>query len=446
MRGAFTLYEEDTLQVVSKVREDDGEDIEIVLTMEATPEEVDEHIKSYFKELGQHDYPGFRKGKAPRKVLEESVGGHVAAYGQVAEHLINDLAFDAIDAYDVIYIKQPDFNVTEIPEAGKKFTFTVSGVIVPEIKLTSYDAVDIEMPPEEATDSEVEKHVQELRDFYYTYDDVADRAIEKGDAVTVELTLTKENGDPVLGFDDAERMIEIGGTSMPPEFSEALMGKNIGDVVEFDFENTNPDEYVFLGEGHVHAKATVKKIRIKVLPELNDEFAVRVGAENVEELYKSVRVTINYQKKQQLPHLLEDRVLEALTKRIEGELPQTYVDVMYDEVQGEFFKKLQDDKVSLEEFVTSRKMQSGDFKKAMTEQAQSRAAHDLALDAIFREHCDEVTDEDINEALKDADDPEAALKSWQESGHMADLRQAVRRAKATQWLMDTANVTEVEED
>ncbi len=152
------------MQVKDTMREDDGQRQEVVLTITASVEEVADSAKKFFADIAQRDLKGFRKGKAPRAILEQSVGGHANAMGGVAETLINELAFAAIDDADVIFIDEPQFNVTDALEEGKPFTFTVSGPVAPVMKLTGYDPVSIEMPPAEATDEEVESQLRELQE------------------------------------------------------------------------------------------------------------------------------------------------------------------------------------------------------------------------------------------------------------------------------------------
>ena len=119
------------MQVKDRVREDDGDKQELVLTLVASADEVKEAADKFFAEIAQRDIPGFRKGKAPRAVLEQNVGGHKNAMGGVAEMLINEKAFKALDDADVIFVGEPDFNVDNDVVEGQPFTFTVSGAVVP---------------------------------------------------------------------------------------------------------------------------------------------------------------------------------------------------------------------------------------------------------------------------------------------------------------------------
>ena len=112
------------MQVVDKIRETGEATEEVILTIEATAEEVNATMKAFFAELNERQYEGFRKGKAPRPVLEQSVGGHANAMGGVAEKLINEMAWTAIDTQDVIFMGEPLFNVTSELEEGKPFSMS----------------------------------------------------------------------------------------------------------------------------------------------------------------------------------------------------------------------------------------------------------------------------------------------------------------------------------
>ena len=179
------------MQIKDIARESDGTRQEIVLTLVADTDEVKKSIDTFFNDISKREIPGFRKGKAPRAVLEQSVGGHANAMGGVAEVLINEYALAAIDDSGYIFLTEPTFNVDEMVEEGKPFAFTVSGEVAPEMKLTSYDPVSIEMPPEDPTDKEVEDQIRALQDYYHSFENIEDEAhaAAMGDYVMTDLTV-----------------------------------------------------------------------------------------------------------------------------------------------------------------------------------------------------------------------------------------------------------------
>ena len=145
--------------------DDDGGQ-ELVITLTASPDDIEAASKKFFGDIQKREHKGFRKGKAPRAVLEQSVGGHDNAMGGIAEQLINDQAAALLDDADIIFLEEPHFHVDEMLEEGKPFTFTVSGPVPPEMRLTSYEPVQIEMPPDKATKNEIDRHIENLRDYY----------------------------------------------------------------------------------------------------------------------------------------------------------------------------------------------------------------------------------------------------------------------------------------
>ena len=432
------------MKVIDKIRETDEEKQEMVLTIEASAEEVDKYIKLFFKELNERKYEGFRKGKAPRPVLENSVGGKANAMGGVAEKLINEKGWEAIDEAGVIYISEPEFNVDDPVEDGKPFQFTVSGQVKPEMELSSYDPVTVEMPPEQATDAEVELLIQNLREYYYTLEIAEDHAAENGDFVNVIMSLSTEDGLPVRGFSNATRMIELGASSMPKEFTEALIGCKPGEQHTITFDSSAEKGYSHLGKGLITAEVEVVDVRVKILPEVNNELAAKAGSVDVDDLYKAMRYTINKDKAEALPKIMQDRCVAEAAKRMTEEIPDYFMTYVRAQVQNEVMDRIQKDGSNLSDFLLNNGVDGEEFQADIRKQAENRAMTDLTLDAVYRANCPEVTDEDIRNHFSESEDLEEALAAWKDAGRMSSLRQVVARDKAVHWLVDTAEVTVVE--
>lgn len=435
------------MQVKDIAREDDGEKQEAVLTVVASPEEVSEATKEFFRQIGQREIPGFRKGKAPRQVLEQQVGGHANAMGGVAEVLINQNAFGAIDETGIIFLDEPSFNVDTMPEEGASFSFTVSGPVAPIMQLTSYEPVAIEMPPEEATDAEVEEQLAQLQDHYHTFQDIEDEghAAEMGDYVRATMTITnKADGRLVSGIRDAKRMIGLGAGTMPESFDEKLIGAKVGDDLEFDFEAKSEDGTSDFGDGDLHAQVHIDGFRKLILPELDDEFASKMGCNDVDELKSQMRTTINLQKAQDMPKMKVDRAIEAVVGRLDGTVPEYFVDFVRQDVGREFMQSMQDQGVDLQQWMLQNAVNGDEMKAEIATEAERRAAIDCALEAVFAHNDWEITDDDIDALFEGEQDAKATRKSWEDAHRVADLHKMARRSKAAEWLADTAEVTVVE--
>ena len=153
------------------------EDGKVQITVTVPAQTVKQHIDRHFKDLGRARIPGFRPGKAPRKILEQNFGGHEAVYGEITTDMINEIAPVAVDSQDVLFIANPDFDETGIVADGEDFTFTLSGKVKPEVELLSFDPVQIKMPAEEATAEEIDAQVEALRTYYYSFETIEDLSL-----------------------------------------------------------------------------------------------------------------------------------------------------------------------------------------------------------------------------------------------------------------------------
>lgn len=428
------------MEVTTSIREEDGK---TQVAIELTEQEVKKHIDSFFKDLAKNRIPGFRPGKAPRKVLERNFGGHEAIYAEITSDMVNEVLPLALDSKDVIFIDDPKLvdEKIESVEDGKPCTFEVYGEVAPKLTLTSVEPVEIEMPPATATDEEVEAQLESLRDYYYEFEEV-DRAAEEGDYVMMSID-AKADGVAVDALNSPSRLVELGSDALPKELTDQVLGMKKDETKEFDFEVAEDDEQLADFKGKtIHAEVTVSKVQTKELPTLDEEFAKRIGFDTLEQTREEIANQINSQRERQLPELKERRCVEALAKRIEGEIPESYINYSRDEVLREFFNNLQSAGITFDQFLAQRGISADEFHADLDDEAKENAEQSLALDALFEARGMELTDADIDEQFQVVDDPAAARKSWEESGRMSLLREGIRRSKAAQWLIDNAIVTE----
>ncbi len=434
-----------TVRIKDMVREDDGERQEIDLTITATADEVDECADKFFERIAQKDIPGFRKGKAPSNVLEQSIGGHANAMDGVVETLINELAFKVIDEGDIIFISQPQFDVDEPVEEGKSFTFTVSGPVAPAMELTSYDPVAIEMPPDEATEEEVESQIRDLQDCYHFLEKVesAEHVALDGDYVDTVITVTN-HGKPISNLTEANRMIGLGEGTMPKSFEDQLIGARTGDTLEFDFEARDEQGESEFGDGDLHVVVEIKGFRTCVVPEVDDDLAVKAGCASVEDMRKQMERAINMQKNEDLPKLMVDRAVSELVSRLDGEVPAYYVDFIRQDVGRELMQSLEKQGTNLQRWMIENSINGDQMKENVSREAARRAAIDCALEALFSHKGWEVTDEDIDAMFRGEGRAEGTREAWEKANRMAGIRKMCRQSKATRWLVDTAVVTVVD--
>ena len=181
------------------------------------------------------------------------------------------------------------------------------------------------------------------------------------------------------------------------------------------------------------------------MPEINDEFALKVGAEDVEDMRRAIKNSINMEKRKNLPTLMEDRCVAELIKRLKGEIPRYYVNFICQDVSQEYLRNLEKEGSSLQEHILKNNIQKEELREQIETIGYHRASCDLALEALFAHLDMEVTQEDVDKQFEAAEDGEEARKEWESHNRMADFRKMIRQNKAAGWLVRTADVTVVED-
>lgn len=246
------------------------------------------------------------------------------------------------------------------------------------------------------------------------------------------------DGASVDALTNESRLVEIGGPMMPQELTEQLVGMKAGDEKEFDF--TTEFDPSLAGKT-IHTTVTVKEVREKETPELDDEFAKKVGFDTFDELVEQLKNEITSTKAEQLPRLKESRCVTELSRRIKGDIPDAYLDYTRENILRDFFNSLQEQGTTFDQFLSSRGITGEQFREDLEAQAREEAEECLALDALFTHLGMSIGEEDIEKEFSVANNPEATRKAWEDAGRMSIIREAIRRQRATKWLVDNAVVT-----
>jgi trigger factor len=400
--------------------------------------------KSYKDISHKYSFQGFRKGHTPRPVIDSMVGRE-AVLAEATNDVINALEPLMLEELDVVPVADVDYGKEPTPVVeGADYVIEATIALRPTCELDSYDAPEIEMPPAEVTEAEIDEQIDVLQGYHTTYEDVEeDRAVKADDIVQGDV----ESVEGAEGFAGENRMFTVGQGAFPEEFDKQVIGMKKGQTKEVTF---TPEA----AEGAdapkpIVCKVTVKSIKKKVIPELDDEFIKKAyGFSSVEELRDAVKAEIESDKKSSFSGLKEDRVVAALAARLKLETtPENYLDQVYRELAQEFLNQLQRQGMTLDMFLSARHIAIQDFMNDLHDQADERARQSLALDALARELKLEATEDDIADEFKAAgsDDVKAAIKGFMDEGRMPAIRDSIKRTKAVDWLVDNAKVTEVDE-
>jgi trigger factor len=419
----------------------------VKLTVTVSPAEVDAAISAaYTKFAREVRVPGFRKGHAPRPILDTFVGqAQILATAQ--ESLLEETYPAAIDAEKVRPIDQPDVGELDGLVEGEPFVYTAELELRPKLTLSSVDGLAITVPLGTASEEDIEAEIDTMRGKFATLEVVEDRGVEPGDFALVSFVGLVE-GETYEGNTVDKYLYELGRGLMPKEFDDALIGAKPGDAVRSVFTIPDTTSMSELVGKEASFDITVHEVKTKVLPPLDDEFAANAGGfDTVGDVLADVRKKLDERKAFGRMRDTERRALEALAERMEGDAPEAMVTAQRDRMLREFFNNLQQDGVSLKEYVSSSGVDPERIQADIEAEARKRVRHELALEALFRMQGLEVTDADIDAELADiassADKTAEELRaSWEEAGILAVLQEQVMQRKAVDWLLDHVEMTD----
>ncbi|ATP41300.1 trigger factor [Solibacillus sp. R5-41] len=368
-----------------------------LLTVTVAAVEVDKAIDGAFKKVvKQINVPGFRKGKMPRPMFEKMYGVE-ALYQDALEIVINSSYPTALDESGVEPVDFPEIAGTENFAKGTDFTYTATVTVKPEPKLGEYKGLEVTKLSTEVTDEEVEEQITAQLAKKAELEIKEDEAIVDGDTAVIDFEgfVGEEAFEGGKGEDYA---LEIGSGSFIPGFEEQLVGAKSGETK--DVMVTFPEEYHAEELAGKEAKfvVTVKEVKTKVLPELNDAFAKEIDpeVETVDALRAKIKETTAAQKEAESEGSLRDELVEKAAANAEVDVPQGMINTEVDRMIQEFGQRLQSQGMNLELYYQFSGQNEQALREQMAADAESRVRVSLVLEAIGQAEKIEVSEEDIN--------------------------------------------------
>ena len=423
-------------------------DEKMAATVTVASADVDKAIAKTYKDIAKkYNFQGFRRGHAPRPVIDGIIGRE-SVLAQATNDILNVVEPMMLEELDVTPVGRVSFGEEgadpQLASQGSDYVVTATIGVRPTCELESYDAPEISLPPEEATEAEIDWQINQLLTYQVTYEDVEeDRAAEPGDVVSVDI----ENVEGAGHLAGKNRLLALDGQQVPEQLQEGIVGMKKGEEKAIEWTHTHVHE----GEEHSHTfsvKVTLNAIKKAIKPELTDEVAKKFGYDTVDAFKEAVKEEIEGDKKTTIPNLKEDRVVEAVGKLLDLEtVPEAYQNEIFNELASEFLAQLQRQNVSLDMFLRARGLKSDDFIADLRVQAEERARQSLALDAVAAKLGVEVSDEDVRAEFERAgvEDVDASVKEWKDQGRLPAIRDSIRRTKALDWLVENAKVNIVDE-
>lgn len=369
------------------------------LTIEVAPEELEKAIEgAYQKNKSKISVPGFRKGKVPRQMIERMYGKEVF-YEDAVNALIPEAYEKAVDECEEEIVSSPKIEVEQV-EAGKPFIFTAEVALKPEVKLGKYKGVKVEKADTEVTDEEVDKEIDKGRESNARNIDVTDRAVKDGDIVTLDFEGFVD-GTAFEGGKGENYPLTIGSGTFIPGFEEQLVGAEIGKETEVNV--TFPEDYQaedLKGKAAVF-KCTVKEIKEKELPTLDDEFASEVSEfETLAEYKADIRGRLEERKAKAAREAKEAAVIEEIIKDSDMEIPEAMIETQQRQMIDEFAQRIQMQGLTLEQYFQFTGASYDQMIEQVKPQAEKRIQSRLVLEAVAAAEKIEATEEDYEEELK----------------------------------------------
>lgn len=367
----------------------------VKLTIEVAAELFEDGMKkSYQKNVKYINVPGFRKGKAPRKMIEKMYGPAVF-YEDAVNFIIPDAYDEAVKEADIHPVSQPEIDIVTVGEADKPFVFTAEVFTKPEVKLGTYKGVEIEKVENKVTDADVDAEIASMREKNSRMVTVEDRAALDGDITAIDFEGFCD-GVAFEGGKGTDYELTLGSGTFIPGFEEQIVGKKIGE--EFDVNVKFPEEYhaeELKGKDAVF-KVTLKGIKVKELPQLDDEFAKDVSEfDTLDALKEDIKSKLTKEAENKTKAEIENRALEAAVEGAEIDLPECMVDNQVEKMLEDYAYRLKSQGIDMKMYLQYTQMTEEQLKEQMKPSAKQQVLGSLVLEKIAELEKLEATDEDI---------------------------------------------------
>lgn len=420
----------------------------VTLEFTVTQEEFNKGIdKAYLKIRSKINIPGFRKGKAPKKIIEARYGKSIF-YEDALDIAIPDAYSKAIDENKLDVIDQPKIDIKEFEEE-KEIIITAEVEVMPEVELCEYKGIEVEKVEYNVTDEDVEKEIKSIQDKNARILEVEGRSVQNGDMLTIDYKgfIGEEEFE---GGTAENHTLEIGSNSFIPGFEEQLIGKNKDDEVEVNV--TFPEEYHAEDLKGKDAKFIVKihEIKEKELPELDDEFAKDVSEfDTLEELKEDTKKTMMQKSKDSEKVANENNVITKIVDNCKVDVPQVMIDREV-EYQGKNYEqqiRMQGfNGKEMEDFI---KQIVDQYKKNYAKQAEFTVKTELVLSEVIKAENIDVNEEDIDTELKkmaenynlEDEKVEDFVENMKKS-NVDYIKDSIKKRKAIEFLIENAKLIE----
>ncbi len=411
-----------------------------MLNVELTWDEVEKASDRAYRQLAQkYNVPGFRRGHAPRSMIERMLGKD-AVYHEGLDDLIESSYRSAITENELRPLAQPEIETPEL-EIGQPYTFTAKVPVLAPVKLGDYQAVRVPLPEATVGDEEVEKVLQQLRQDQAMWLPV-ERPAELGDQVTVDLKLTVGERT-VSDLHDNEFELTGERVGIFSGMDQHIVGMSEGESKTFT--TTIPEDYANteIAGQEAHYEVTVKGVKHREMPELDDELAKTVGDfQTTDELTKAVREQLASQKENEGRRTQRENAIKAVTDEAEVEIHPVLVQDELDTMMRETDRMLSQSRLSLSQYLEITNKSEEEYRQDIEPEARERVKRDLVLDAVADAEGFSAGDAEIAswlEVLNTMGGGKRMRLNQLSSGQKANIAARIKRDKAAARLVEIAS-------
>jgi trigger factor len=414
----------------------------VKLSVEVDESEFDKALDSAFRAIAREvRIPGFRPGKAPRRILEARLGPDVARE-EALRQAIPEYYVRAVREHDVDPIAPPEIDITA-GESGGQVAFDAVVEVRPQVTVPGYGGLRVELPAPRPSDEEIDAQLDRMRGQFGELV-VVGRPAASEDYLTIDVT-GSQDGEELEGLTADDYLYQLGSGLIVPELDENLAGTKVGDIVEFDAVHPNgPDE------GELHFRVLVKEIKERELPDLDDDFASEASEfETLDELREDLVGRMSQVKRMQAQMALREKVGQALAELVEEEVPEALVSGEMQERLQDLGMRLQAQGMDLAQWLAMSGRSQEDLVAELKETAEISAKVDLALRAVAEAEGIEATDEDLDAEYESAAQrlgmkPAKVRQEFERAGQEQAIRSDIKKRKALDWLVEKVEIVDEE--
>jgi trigger factor len=415
---------------------------------EVAPEEVERSLHTAARQLGRDlRIPGFRKGKVPPPVVIQRIGRE-AVLDEAVRGGLPRWYLAAIEEAGVVPIGDPKLDVGDLPGRGEPLTFTIEIGVRPKAQLGDYRGLEVPRAEPVVDDAAVQAELEELRERLARLETV-DRPAQRGDFVVIDFVGTLDD-EPFPGGEGRDQLVELGSGRLIPGFEQQLEGASAGESRTVDV--TFPDDY---GAEELRGRAatfavTVKEVKAKELPELDDELAEQNGFDGVDELREDIASRLREAEEQRIEQEFREAAVDAAVHNAVVDVPEALVRARTEELWDRMLHSLEHQGVSKDTYLRIAGKSEPDLLEEAAPDAERQLRREAVVEAIAEAESIEVSDEDLLHALeptarREGSTPAKLLDTLRSQGRLDEVRADLRARKAIDVVAESATTISLEQ-